>query len=272
MDRSFLSDKDVIAASRNFVCIRLATYENAEENRVLSGIFAPGGNLQNTVFALLAPNGTTPLVRAGRSPVWAFGGVRGPGINAQPAESIKRMAETMQSIALRYPGKGPGATGALPYLADLRLALNVAAADRQPLVVVYAPDRAQRRRMERELSKVVWSEPLVGQAQYVAAHTAGEFKAVRGFETRSGFIVIQPGIFGLSGQVIHAIDADSKAPELRDMLAGALGRHVPSQLAYNQHRQAGVRAGARWQSRTPNTDRGGPRRGGPRGRRRRPRR
>ena len=40
MDRSFLADQDVIAASRKFVCIRLATYENADENEVLKGVFA----------------------------------------------------------------------------------------------------------------------------------------------------------------------------------------------------------------------------------------
>ena len=28
MDRSFLSDQNVVAASRNFVCVRAATYEN----------------------------------------------------------------------------------------------------------------------------------------------------------------------------------------------------------------------------------------------------
>ena len=48
--QEFLADQDVIAASRKFVCIRLATYENADENEVLKGVFAPGGVLQNTVF------------------------------------------------------------------------------------------------------------------------------------------------------------------------------------------------------------------------------
>ena len=120
MDRSFLADKDVISASRKFVCIRLATYENAEENEVLKGFFARGGNLENTVFTLLTPDGKTKLVTAGRSPVWAFGGVSGPGINAQPEEPIKKMGQTMEAIALAYPGKGKAAKGfpPLPYLAD----------------------------------------------------------------------------------------------------------------------------------------------------------
>ena len=124
MDRSFLADKDVISASRKFVCIRLATYENAEENKILAGFFSRGGVLENTVFTLLTPDGKTKLVSAGRSPVWAFGGVRGAGINAQPEVSMKKMGQTMEAIALVYPGKGKAAKGfpPLPYLADLRLA------------------------------------------------------------------------------------------------------------------------------------------------------
>ena len=269
MDRSFLADQDVIAASRKFVCIRLATYEDAEESRMLRGIFAPGGNLQNTVFALLTPDGKTPLVRSGRSPVWAFGGVRGPGINAQPLESIKKMGRTMEAIARRYPGNERDVRGPrpVPYLADLRIALNVAAADRQPLVVVYSTDRVQRAQMERELSQVVWSEPFVGKVQYVAAQAAGEFKSVQGLAARSGFIVIQPGTFGLTGRVIGTLPPETDTADLREHLATALNRHRPSQLSYNQHRQAGVRAGARWQSRVPNTARGGRQGGARRGRR-----
>ena len=105
MDRSFLADKDVIAASKKFVCIRLATYEDARENEVLKGVFAPGGVLQNTVFSLMSPDGRTSLVRAGRSPAWAFGGQVGRGIHQQPPEVIRKMAQTMEAIALAYPGK-----------------------------------------------------------------------------------------------------------------------------------------------------------------------
>ena len=39
MDRSYLSDPAVVAASRSFVCVRLLTYENAREAELLRGIF-----------------------------------------------------------------------------------------------------------------------------------------------------------------------------------------------------------------------------------------
>ena len=263
MDRSFLADKNVIAASRKFVCIRLATYENAEENEVLKGFFARGGNLENTVFTLLTPDGKTKLVTAGRSPVWAFGGVSGRGINAQPEEPIKKMGQTMEAIALAYPGKGKAVKGSppLPNLADLRLALNVSAADRQPLVVVYSKSAEERKKMEQELSKVAWSDQFIGEAQYVHASDASEFKSVKNFKATSGFVVVQPGTFGLTGEVIDVIDAQMSGNKLVESLAKALDKHKPSTLTYDQHRQMGVRAGARWKSATPNTD-GLSRRGG----------
>ncbi len=263
MDRSFLADKDVISASRKFVCIRLATYENAEENEVLKGYFARGGNLENTVFTLLTPDGKTKLVTAGRSPAWAFGGISGRGINAQPEESIKKMGQTMEAIALAYPGKGKATKGfpPLPYLADLRLALNVTAADRQPLVVVYSKSAEEREKMEQELSKVAWSDQFIGDAQYVFASDVSEFKTVKNLKAKSGFVVVQPGTFGLTGEVIDVIDAKISANKLIEPLAKALDKHKPSTLTYDQHRRMGAQAGARWKSATPNTD-GLSRRGG----------
>ena len=58
MDRSYLSNKEVIEASRDFVCIRLATYENVAEAKILKSIFTGrSGELENTTFVLLAPDG-----------------------------------------------------------------------------------------------------------------------------------------------------------------------------------------------------------------------
>ncbi len=258
MDRSFLADEHVISASRKFVCIRLATYEDAEENKILADIFSRQGVLENTVFALLSPDGKTKLVAAGRSPVWAFGGVNGPGINAQPEIAIQKMAATMEAIALSFPGKGKTDEGSapLPYIADMRLALNVSAADRQPLVAVFAKDKDQRKKMEQELAKVAWSDQFIGEAQYVLAGDPAEFKTIENFEPRTGYVVIQPGTFGLTGRVIDVLDAETNASQLVGPLAQALGKHQPSELTYDQHRQAGAKAGARWESKTPNQEQG----------------
>ena len=39
MDRSFLSDSAIIEASREFVCVRLATYEDKDEGKFLEATF-----------------------------------------------------------------------------------------------------------------------------------------------------------------------------------------------------------------------------------------
>lgn len=264
MDRSFLADQDVIAASRKFVCIRLATYENADENEVLKGVFAPGGVLQNTVFALMSPDGRTSLVRAGRSPAWAFGGQVGRGIHQQPPEVIGKMAQTMEAIALAYPGKDkPVGRVPLPYLADIKLALNVAAADRLPLVAVFG-NAAQRKQMEQQLEPMAWADEFLGRALYVPVTQLEEFKAITGLKTQAGYVVIQPDIFGLKGKVIQEISLLSTAAQLKQALSKAVGRHQPSTLTYEQHRSQGAAAGQRWESKTPNTDGIGRSRFGPR--------
>lgn len=49
--------------------MRLATYENKEEGAFLESVFTGrSGKLENTVFALLEPDGKTRLSRAGRGP------------------------------------------------------------------------------------------------------------------------------------------------------------------------------------------------------------
>ena len=67
MDRSFLSQPEVITAARKFVCVRLATYESAAEGQFLASICPTGsGELENTVFAILSPDGKQKLARVSR--------------------------------------------------------------------------------------------------------------------------------------------------------------------------------------------------------------
>src|SRR5947209_110531 len=93
MDRSFLSRSEVIAASRAFVCVRLMTYENQEEADFLkSFLVTRSGELENTVFAILAPDGQQRLVRGSRTAKQTF-------------RDAEQMAETMNRLARTYPAK-----------------------------------------------------------------------------------------------------------------------------------------------------------------------
>src|SRR5437868_6008358 len=130
MDRSFLFQPEVITASRRFVCVRLTTYESKGEADFLQSLLRTrSGELENTVFTLLSPDGKRQLARASRSARQTFG-------------DAGRMAATMNRIADEYaarPATG-GPLPPLPQVANVRLAVNVAACDNQPLVVLFGPD------------------------------------------------------------------------------------------------------------------------------------
>src|SRR5687767_845419 len=142
MDRSFLSRPEVIAASREFVCVRLATYEDADEARFLKGFLRTrSGEVENSVFGLLAPDGTTKLTRA----------ARGTG---QVYADAAAMAADLRRVAGKY-SRQPAMTS-LPLVASPRLALDVAAADGRPLVVILGKDAAARKRMAEDVAELAW--------------------------------------------------------------------------------------------------------------------
>src|SRR5436305_8036895 len=129
MDRSFLSQAPVIDASRRFVCVRLTTYENREEGEFLKSFrVTRSGELENTVFTILSPDGKRQLARAARSARQTFG-------------DAPRMAETMNRIAGEHEQKAVvGQPAQLPKVPNVRLAVNVASCDNRPLVVLFAED------------------------------------------------------------------------------------------------------------------------------------
>lgn len=251
MDRSFLSKPVVIAASRDFVCVRLATYESKAEAVFLKSVFrARSGQLENTVFAILAPDGKRQLVRSGRSPNFAFFG----------AEDVaaKQMASTMNRIAAQFKTRRTNKATVippLPIVADLRLALNVAACDNQPLVVAYSPKANERKLLESRLAKLAWSDDYIGQFLYVSVGNAKAFKQFGDkFRPEAGIYVIEPDKFGLKGDVAVRVAASDDDTKLRDGLSLAVITHQKRMKETFEHRAAGRREGADWKTKIPVTD------------------
>src|SRR2546421_4231875 len=119
MDRSFLSQPEVIAASRKFVCIRLLSYENKNEAAYLKAICPTrSGELENTVVCMLSPDAKKMLSPAARGTQQLFGNA------ANMASSLNKVAETIESKPASLD---------LPEVANVRLGLDVAASDKQPL-------------------------------------------------------------------------------------------------------------------------------------------
>ncbi len=237
MDRSLLSQKNVIEASRGLVCIRLATYENAAEVKYLEKVFRGGsGQLENTVFAMLSPGADKYLARPGRSPDWAFSGA-------------DNMARGLKEIASRY--KPTGSPEALPAMENLRLALNVAACDGMPLLVAASNNPETRKKANAFLALLAWTTSLLGKYAYAPASTPAELRAAKLPESE-GILLIAPDSYGLTGKVIQ------RWPLSGTLSVATLEKLRPTLIfsgkVARQHIQNGVRNGFSWQSLLPVTD------------------
>jgi hypothetical protein len=243
MDRSYLSQPEVIAASRDFVCVRLMTYEDPFENAFLKAFdITRSGEVENTTFTILAPDGKKPLVRATRSAKGAF-------------RDAPQMAESMARIARQYPGKPATADlPPLPTVATVRLAVDVAAADNQPLVIVVAEDEAVRRQLTDRLRPLAWGERYRGRFTYAAAAGAKDLAVVDGSKPVAGILVVEPSKFGLSATILTHVVATASADELAGGLADGLAKFHRTAAEHGSHVRSGKQQGAFWDTALPVTD------------------
>lgn len=262
MDRTYLSAPAVVTASRAFVCVRIATYEDEAEAAFTESIFRGRGGLENSVFTLLAPDGETLLTRSGRSPRMVFGG-------ATAEDKLEAMVAEMDGVSQRYAEEAR-ALAALPTAMDLRRGLNVAACDLQPIAVLAVADAEDRARAEERLAQLAWSDEFIGECQYVVVADAAELAALEGvpeglvkegeLAEGGGVLVVQPGAFGLTGKVLaHAAADDPKA--VRAALAAGLEAFEATAVDSREHVRSGRRTGKIWETVLDKED-GRPRRRG----------
>ena len=253
MDRAVLSDPAVVTASRDFVCVRLATYENAEEAEFLRSIYrSPRGQDVNTVFALLTPGGE-PATRTGRSPGHAFG--------TSGEETVARLLEEMKDLAERYPGRDV-ATLSLPAIADLRLALNIAACELQPVLALVGSDAKAVDELEARVSRALWRDSLAGRFALVAVSGEEELEpfGLRSSADGSRLLVLAPDAYGRSATVEAEIpaaaleDGDPDLDGLEARLVGLLRELEPEARDSRSHVRSGKRAGIEWETLLPVTD------------------
>ena len=236
MDRSFLSQAPVIQASSSFVCIRLATYENAQEAELLKKIFlGRSGQLENTVFTILSPDGKRQLTRPGRGPQWSF-------------EDAGDLAAEMRTISKRYPTKT--VQERIPMMTDLRLALNVAACDQRPLVVIVQDSQANE---QLELHCGDWIERDFAGRAILALASPGDIFRRFGTQVKSGILVIEPGKFGDSGRIVARFNWDAAVAGIDSSLKSSGSKST----SIREHVREGHRRGVHWDTVIPVTDPGG---------------
>ena len=246
MDESFLSDEKVIEASRDFVCIRLATYEDDAEAEFLKTIYlGRSGDLENTVFVMLSPDTKTNLCKPGRGPHMAY-------------RTPDRLADAMKIVAAKYETKteAVAASQRLPQLKNVRLGLNVSSCDGLPSVICVGESEEQLTAMRKKLTPLAFSEELAGRFVYSTTTDTKELKSVKGYEGKPGFLLVQPGEYGVDGKLIGMLDHDVDSAKLKS----AMVEHAKatSKVAKNhrEHVSKGNRDGKWWETEIPVTDQG----------------
>lgn len=236
MDRSFLSHQDVVDASRDFICVRPATYMDAgEAEELIKLVRTPSGKLENTAFTIIAPGGKRTLVRGSRSPGMTF-------------RTKGRMLDAMADIFEEYARKRKkGVKQELPVYRDLKLALDVASCDSRPLVVAWAGDEKGRVALEKTLADLAWSEEFVGRYQYIVVDDADLLESIDGFSKSVSVAVVTPGEFGLEGKVLLET-SERSGEELAKLLADGLEKFEPVTKDPHRHVRQGRRKGKKWET------------------------
>jgi hypothetical protein len=229
IDNGWLLQDEVIEASKDFVCIRLTSYESESEAAFVSKL---EGNPVNTVFAILAPDGTPAIAVKGRG--------RGPGeLFADTADMVKEMG----AVAAKYPARDKDGTPALPVTLDARLGLAVAAADLQPLVMVVAPDKAARTALESKVAKLAWSKEMRGYFAYASSASTADIKLTGGSGIKQGVLIVEPDMFGASGKVVKEIAAGDLDTKLAAAMKDALSKHVRASKSREQLKRMALQQG-----------------------------
>ena len=212
IDNGWLLQDEVVAASRDFVCIRLTSYESAEEAAFVTKL---QGNPVNTVFAVLTPDAQPAIAMKGLG--------RGPGeLFSDPADMVKRMGE----IAKKFPSRKTDGEPALPVTLDARLGLAVASADLQPLALVIAPDAKERAALEAKVATLAWSKDLRGRFAYASAESLKGLELIGASAMTSGVLLLEPDMFGVEGRVVTEIAAADVDRKLDAAMRDALAKYV----------------------------------------------
>lgn len=244
MDRSFLTNAEVIEASRRFVCIRLATYEDEAEAEFLKTIYVnSSGDLENTVFCILSPDGDENLCRAGRGPHMAF-------------RSARNMAQEMNKIADSYESKNHKVGDALlPEMKNIRLGVNVGACDGLPSVLCYAKDQKELDAMKLKMAPLALGDDLAGKFIFSSTTKKKDLEGVGiKFDGESGYLVVLPEDYGLEGKLSDSLPADIKAADLKSSLTKIASNANKSRKSHNQHVRKGRSENINWKTEVPVTD------------------
>lgn len=213
------STKEFIEASREFVCVRLETFENKEHEALVRKLL--NGRFANTAFSILAPDGETQLTRASRGPKNILGTTgRGPSAEEGSTEDV---IKEMKEIADEFASKGDPGKLVLQDFHSFRQALNVASGD-QRLLLFVAASPGDLEKSKETLQPVFAREDIIGRFHLdfgSAATDASWADKVSDTWAKSGYFIIQSDQFGLNGKAISQLPLSADKAAIADALLAA---------------------------------------------------
>ncbi|MEM7602278.1 MAG: hypothetical protein AAF357_12785 [Verrucomicrobiota bacterium] len=227
----------MIEAARNFVCIRIATYEDKTEAQfVIDRVMSEGDDLRNFGYALASPGFETIVERSNRGPNFTYG-------------SAEEMAAKLNSISEEYTSTLPeNSLPGLPKMKDVRLAMNVASCDGLPCLVVFGNSEEERQRLQQKMGVVAWDPEIAGKFIYASTSEAADLAELGGDGISSGYLVVQPDPYGLKGEIITTISEPRSAERLKSELLSAVENYHRVSKTHGQHVRSGRQNGVVWET------------------------
>ncbi len=228
------SDPKVIAITRQFVCIRIESYESEENQKIVRSHL--GGRFENTAFCILAPDGEKRLTRSGRSP-----------------HQVSRNFEDFTTFAEDYSPRGKLLDSRVPDFNSFALALNVSSADQQVLVVIAGPE-GDIAEAGKRMRAIAWSDEMIGRFQYDFETDLRILeKPLAQKKAKPGIYVIKPDTFGLDGEVMAVLPLESKLPDIKSAMVQGNKQfaRTTKKKVYSTHVADGRKEGKRIQMAMP---------------------
>ncbi len=239
------SQKPFIEASRQFVCVRLETYESEFNEQKVREVL--GGILANSAFTVLDIDGETPVTGSGRMPV--------EGLTGRKQGTMESAIDRMNEIVADYPLRGTPEAATLQDFHTFRQALNVASADQRLLLfVVGSPDEIES--IRPTLQPLLAAPEVIGKFHLDLGSGATDrnwFENVSGAKQETGYYLIRSGTYGIKGEVMTHLPLTATGAELKYNLLQANTAFAQSEQrkAYASHVSAGLKEGIYFEQAIP---------------------
>lgn len=226
----------MIEVSRKFVCIRIESYESAENQEIVRSYLK--GRFENTAFCVLDPDGKTRLSRSSRGPSHVFG---------------RGVVSSLEKIAAKYKASDDTSKASVPDFNSFKLALNVASADQRVLVLI-AAEGDQLSAAEARMRPLAWHPKVQGRFQF-DLESDGSWKAPlsQSDDSKPGIYLIKPGTYGLEGTVLERLELEASSETILEAMAKANSAYAKTtdKKVYGSHVKEGRSSGKRIEMAVP---------------------